>query len=117
MLQRKQLSLGQKGKDARQHHRDLSAGDCSRVCSQSASQSPQAHDELRLSFDPLLRAELSNGSLILNLPTSSITFGQRSQNAQDPVSSPELKLRIGRLVLRWVTTRESRLLNVLLFGW
>ena len=43
------------------------------------------------------------------------TYGHRSVKTEDPVRSPELKHRTGRLVLRWVTTWESRLLYVLLF--
>ena len=45
----------------------------------------------------------------------SFTYGHRSQKTEDPVRSPVLKLRTGRLVLRWVTTWEYRLLYVLLF--
>ena len=43
------------------------------------------------------------------------TYGHRSVKTEDPVRSPELKHRTGRLVLRWVTTWESRLLYVLYF--
>ena len=44
-----------------------------------------------------------------------VTYSHRSQRTEDPVRSPELKLRTGRLVLRWVTTWEYRLPYVLLF--
>ena len=47
--------------------------------------------------------------------TAHITYGHRSQRTEDPVRSPVLKLRTGRLVLRWVTTWEYRLLYVLQF--
>lgn len=53
---------------------------------------------------------------IHNQKTVTVTYGHRSQNTRDPVRSPIFKLRTGRLVLRWVTTWESRLLYVLLFG-
>ena len=43
------------------------------------------------------------------------TYGHRSQRTEDPVRSPVLKLRTGRLVLRWVTTWEYRLPYVLPF--
>ena len=47
--------------------------------------------------------------------THNSTYDHRSQNTDDPVRSRVLKLRTGRLVLRWVTTGEYRLLYVLLF--
>ena len=43
------------------------------------------------------------------------TYDHRSQRTEDPVRSPELKLRTGGLVVRWVTTCEYPLLYVLLF--
>ena len=43
------------------------------------------------------------------------TYDHRSQRTEDPVRSPELKLRTGGLVVRWVTTCEYPLLYVLPF--
>ena len=43
------------------------------------------------------------------------TYDHRSQKTEDPVRSPVLKLRTGRLVLWWVTTWEYRLLYVFAF--
>ena len=45
----------------------------------------------------------------------SSTYDHRSQRTEDPVRSPELKLRTGGLVVRWVTTCEYPLLYVLPF--
>ena len=44
------------------------------------------------------------------------TYDHRSQRTEDPVRSPELKLRTGGLVVRWVTTCEYPLLYVLPFA-
>ena len=44
------------------------------------------------------------------------TYDHRSQRTEDPVRSPELKLRTGGLVVRWVTTCEYPLLYVLPFS-
>lgn len=43
------------------------------------------------------------------------TYGHRQMNIEDPVRSPVLKHLTARLVLRWVTTWESRVLYVLPF--
>ncbi len=43
------------------------------------------------------------------------TYDHRSQGKVDPVRSRILKLGIGRLVLRWVTTGEYPLLYVFAF--
>ena len=59
--------------------------------------------------------QAKNTIYIFNLKRSFSTYGHRSQRTEDPVRSPELKLRTGRLVLRWVTTGEYRLLYVLPF--
>ena len=50
---------------------------------------------------------------IYSFDTRPVTYGQRSQRTGHPVRSAIHKLRIGRLVLQWVTVRESRLLYVL----
>ena len=52
---------------------------------------------------------------IFVLQSCSITYDHRSQNIGHPVRSGILKLRTGRLVVRWVTTSEYRLLYVLPF--
>ena len=46
--------------------------------------------------------------------SSVVTYGHRLKNIRDPVRSPIVKLLIAKLVLRWVTTRESLVLYVLL---
>ena len=43
------------------------------------------------------------------------TYDQRQKGKADPVRSRELKLLIGGLVLRWVTTGEYPLLYVFAF--
>ncbi|RPA85744.1 hypothetical protein BJ508DRAFT_167091 [Ascobolus immersus RN42] len=48
------------------------------------------------------------------LNSSTDTYGHRLKNIRDPVRSPIVKLLIAKLVLRWVTTRESLVLYVLL---
>ncbi|TKA42233.1 hypothetical protein B0A54_07321 [Friedmanniomyces endolithicus] len=48
----------------------------------------------------------------MNDSTNYSTYDHRSENTDHPVRSGVLKLRIGRLVLRWVTTREYLLLYV-----
>ena len=58
---------------------------------------------------------LSFGRYIMLSLLLSSTYGHRSQKTEDPVRSPVLKLRTGRLVLWWVTTWEYRLLYVLHF--
>ena len=54
--------------------------------------------------------------IITQRPYITSTYGHRSQRTEDPVRSPELKLRTGGLVVRWVTTCEYPLLYILLFG-
>jgi len=51
----------------------------------------------------------------MNFPTGEGTYDHRLENADHPVRSGVLKLEIGRLVLRWVTTREYLLLYVFVF--
>ena len=51
--------------------------------------------------------------MLTDAPTS--TYDHRSQKIDHPVRSGVLKLRTGRLVVRWVITSEYRLLYVLPF--
>jgi len=46
---------------------------------------------------------------------SAATYDHRLERTRDPVRSPIFKLKIGRLVVEWVTISEYLLLYVLLY--
>ncbi|OAL55019.1 hypothetical protein IQ07DRAFT_283982 [Pyrenochaeta sp. DS3sAY3a] len=80
---------------------------------QSTIGTPIASRAPNVSHQPLLIAlRLFSFLFIFHLNTFSFTYDHRTLKTELPVRSAVLKQCTGRLVVRWVTTRESLLLYV-----
>jgi hypothetical protein len=91
--------------------------DCARVCIGPVMEGLSARVPLGIKICRNQKF-LESGQLdmfIMHQNTEPSTYDHRSERTRGPVRSPIFKLRIGRSVVRWVTTCESLLLYVFFY--